>query len=207
MKAVLFDLHGVLIDSFDPYLIAFNKTMEKCGRKKVSKREFMEKYIGSDDKAIIKKFGFDDDATKYMRAVYLESVKDTVIFPGVRKILESLSKKVKLGVVTNTWGKYVHKTLEYFDLKKYFDVIVTIDDVENGKPHPEMIIKACKSLGLDPSEVVAVGDEKNDILAAKSAGCFVIGLNIDADYKIKKLSELVKFVDQSLGSRGRTVKK
>jgi HAD superfamily hydrolase (TIGR01509 family) len=200
MKAILFDLDGVLIDSFDFLWITFNETLEKFGKKSVSKREYKKKYWGRDVRSNFGKFGLGDDAIKYRRAQYISHIKEIRIFPEARKILESLSKKLKLGLVTNSRAAVVHKILEYSNLKNYFDVIVTGDDVDRGKPDPEMIIKACKSLGLDPSEVIVVGDTRSDVLAGKSAGCLVVGLNVKSDFKIKRLPELVKFIEQSLRS-------
>ncbi len=197
MKAILFDLDGVLIDSFDFLWITFNETLEKFGKRRVSKREYKEKYWGHDLESNFEKFGLGDDAIKYRRAQYKSHIKEIRVFPEARKILESLSKKIKLGLITNNRSGVVHKILEYSNLKNYFDVIVTGDEVDKGKPDPEMIIKACKSLGLDSSEVIVVGDTRSDVLAGKSAGCTVVGLNVKSDFKIKRLPELVKFVEQS----------
>jgi len=198
MKAILFDLDGVLIDSFDFLWNTFNETLEKFGKKSVSKREYKEKYWGRDTRSNFGKFGLGDDAIKYRRAQYKSHIKEIRVFPEARKILESLSKKLKLGLVTNSRAAVVHKILEYSNLKNYFDVIVTGDDVDRGKPDPEMIIKACESLGLDQSEVIVVGDTRSDVLAGKSAGCAVVGLNVKSDFKIRRLQELVKLVEQSL---------
>ncbi len=195
MKAILFDLDGVLINSFDSWLVAFNETLEKFGKKRISKGEYKKKYLGHELRSTFGKFGLGDDAVEYCKTQFMNNIKEIRIFPEAKKILESLSKKFKLGLVTNSWAGFVHKTLEYFDLKNYFDVIVTGDDVEKGKPDPEIIIKACKLLGLDQSDVIVVGDERNDVLAGKSAGCTVVGLNVESDFKIKKLPELAKFID------------
>ena len=196
MKAILFDLDGVLIDSFDFLCSTFNETLEKFGKRSVSKREYKKKYWGRDVRSNFGKFGLGDDAIKYRRAQYKSHIKEIRVFPEARKILESLSKKIKLGLITNNRSGVVHKILEYSNLN-YFDVIVTGDNVDKGKPDPEMIIKACKSLGLDPSEVIVVGDTRSDVLAGKSAGCTVVGLNVKSDFKIKRLPELVKFIEQS----------
>lgn len=194
-KTILFDLDCVLIDPFDSWWVAHNETLEKFGKRRISKGEYMKKDLGHDDRYTFGKFGLGDDAVKYCKAQCINHIKEIRIFPEARKILKSLGKKLKLGLVTNTSADYVHKTLKYFNLKNYFDVIVTSDDVEKGKPDPKMIIKACELLGLDQSDVIVVGDERNDVLAGKSAGCTVVGLNVESDFKIKKLPELTKFID------------
>jgi len=197
MKAILFDMEGVLIEPVDSRWISFNETLEKFGKRRISKREYMGEYYSLNDRANLGKFGLGDDAVKYLRERYMSNTKKIKVVPGARKTLKSLSKKLKLGLITNTPAEFVYKILEFFELKKYFDVIITRYDVKKVKPDPEMVIKACNSLGLDESEVVVVGDAKNDVLAGKSAGCTVVGLNVESDFKIKKLSELLKFVEQS----------
>jgi HAD superfamily hydrolase (TIGR01509 family) len=194
MKAVLFDLDGVLINSFNSWYLAFNETLEKFGRWKISKEEFEEKCWGPDLRHNMGKFGLSEDAIKYCQARHIDRIKEIKIFPEVKEVLELLRRRIKLGLVTNTPANDVHETLEYFGLKKYFDVVVTGDDVKKGKPNPEIVVKACNKLGLNPSDVVLVGDTKSDIVAGKLAGCTTIGLRIKGDFEIEKLSELVKFI-------------
>ncbi|MBC7110413.1 MAG: HAD-IA family hydrolase, partial [Archaeoglobi archaeon] len=79
--------------------------------------------------------------------------------------------------------------------EKFFDVIVTGDEVKAGKPHPEIILRACELLGVSPKEVVLVGDTQSDVIAGKSAGCrAVIGVGTEADFKISSLKELLEIL-------------
>ena len=86
------------------------------------------------------------------------------------------------------------KTLEYHKIKDYFDAIVCGDEVEKDKPYPDEIIEACKRLKINVDEAILVGDTKNDIIAGRAAGCFVIGYNIMADLRISGLSDLLEMV-------------
>ena len=56
------------------------------------------------------------------------------------------------------------------------------------------MLKACEALDVEPENVVLIGDTDSDIKAGKAANCIVIGLNIDADYTIKNLSELTTLI-------------
>ena len=67
-------------------------------------------------------------------------------------------------------------------------------DVKMSKPNPEIVIKSCKLLNLKPKEVILVGDTKSDVEAGRAAGCKVIGINVDADYTVKNISELTKLL-------------
>jgi len=137
MRAILFDLSGVLIDPFDSWLIIFNETLEKFGKRKLSKGEYM-KYLGIGERTTLRKLGFPDDvlddAFNDLKERHESHIEEIKIFPETRKILRSLSKKFKLGLVTNNSTEYVKKTLEYFDLEKYFDVIVTLDGDHSYPP-------------------------------------------------------------------------
>jgi phosphoglycolate phosphatase len=57
------------------------------------------------------------------------------------------------------------------DIAKYFTVVIGGDDVQNKKPHPEPLLLVAEKLGLAPAELLFVGDSRNDIQAAKAAGC------------------------------------
>ena len=63
-----------------------------------------------------------------------------------------------------------------------------------AKPDPEIVIKACTVLDVEPDNTVLVGDTDSDVKAGKAAGCIVVGINVDADYTIKNLSELIKLI-------------
>ena len=77
----------------------------------------------------------------------------------------------------------------------YFDAIICGDEVDHGKPDPEMMLKACKRLGVETKSAVLVGDTSADITAGKKAGCFVLGLKIgDGDKRVESLGEVEKFL-------------
>jgi beta-phosphoglucomutase-like phosphatase (HAD superfamily) len=62
------------------------------------------------------------------------------------------------------------------DVVDLFETVITSDDAAQPKPAPDMILKACKKLGLRPSETYYLGDSEADIMAAKAAGCIPIGI-------------------------------
>ncbi|MEM2874435.1 MAG: HAD family hydrolase [Candidatus Hadarchaeales archaeon] len=188
IKAILFDLDGVLIDTVECWVRAFNDTYRKYGQREISKDEFIREYWGHSSEKGFKHLG--SDALSYCNARQIDNLWMAKPIPGAREVLELCSKKVKLGLVTNTPKKNTLKELEMFGLKEYFDVVVTGDDVRNKKPSPDMVIEACERLGVSVDDVVMVGDTESDLLAGKSAGCRVIGVNVHADWMVKDMSEL-----------------
>jgi phosphoglycolate phosphatase/pyrophosphatase PpaX len=192
MKAILFDLDGVLIDSLNSWLHAFNETMKKFGYREFGEKEFKEKFWGPELKENLREMRINNgvEIEKYCISKQMEFLSDIKLFPETEQVLDHLYKKFKIGLITNTPRENVKKVLNKFDLEKYFDVIVTGDDVINGKPDPEMVSKACELLAVEPKDAILVGDTESDVIAGQSAGCAVVGIKVHGDYEIEKLSNI-----------------
>ena len=105
------------------------------------------------------------------------------LFPAVADTLGALhAKGLPLALVTNKPTPFVAPILVSLDIAKYFTVIIGGDDVKNKKPHPEPLLLVAEKLGLAPAELLFVGDSRNDIQAAKAAGCSSIGLTYGYNY-------------------------
>ncbi|MGS9121398.1 HAD-IA family hydrolase, partial [Salmonella enterica subsp. enterica serovar Infantis] len=72
--------------------------------------------------------------------------------------------------------------LEYLDIAKYFCVVIGGVDVQNKNPHTETLLLVASRLGIMPEQMLFVGDSRNDIQAAKSAGCPSVGLTYGYNY-------------------------
>ena len=105
------------------------------------------------------------------------------LFPAVADTLGALhAKGLPLALVTNKPTPFVAPILSSLDIAKYFTVVIGGDDVKNKKPHPEPLLLVAEKLGLAPAELLFVGDSRNDIQAAKAAGCSSIGLTYGYNY-------------------------
>lgn len=105
------------------------------------------------------------------------------LFPAVADTLGALhAKGLPLALVTNKPTQFVAPILSSLDIAKYFTVVIGGDDVKNKKPHPEPLLMVAEKLGLAPAELLFVGDSRNDIQAAKAAGCCSIGLTYGYNY-------------------------
>ena len=195
VKAVLFDLDGVLVDSFESWRSAFNAMLRKYRRKELSVEEFREKCWGLELHENLKKFGLDASAGEFCLKEQLKHIEDVKLFPNVREVLRSLREcGFKLGLVTNTPRENTLKILAHFKL--HFDVVVTRDDVRAGKPNAEMVLSACKKLSLRPENAILVGDTESDFLAGKNAGCLTVAFNANGgDLKIERLEDLLRILN------------
>jgi HAD superfamily hydrolase (TIGR01509 family) len=188
-KAILFDMDGVIVDSLDAWWHSLNHALEKHNMKSISKKMFIEKYWGHDLYENLKRNNLPLKVGMFCNQIYGNYLNSVKIFENVSDVLEKLSVYNKC-VVTNTPRDCTTQILKKFGLEKYFKFVFTSNDVKLAKPDPEIILLACRRLGVKPEYVVLVGDTDSDIKAGHAAGCKVIGVGIKADYFINDISEI-----------------
>ena len=140
------------------------------------------------------KIGLDHGIVTACNELYKEHLVKVTIYPDVKDTLQKL-ERYKKGIITNTPRNRAIQVIKNFKLGGYFDTVVTSDDVDRGKPSPDIVLKACKNLGIEPADVVTVGDTDSDVEAGNTAGCTVIGMNIDADFTVGKMSDLADILE------------
>ncbi len=176
MKAVLFDMDGTLIRSGEAHYHANKELASMLGLEYT--REIHERFYGRRGVDILVALGASrEDAERVMRKKgevlkkYLSYVEPLV----TREEIESLKRKCKVGIVTSGSRDTLDILLKHVGIPvTMFDVIITAEDVEKGKPDPEPILKALEILGIPPEEAIYVGDTEHDREAAERAGvCFI----------------------------------
>ena len=198
LKAIIFDLDGVIIDSFDAWYHVFNQTRKHFKLTEFSKDKFRKKAWGKILNTELKE-NFPNQSVKEIKDQYRTLITKNVdkikLLPNSKEVLQKIKKKnIKIGLVTNNFTKPTLKALKFHKISKYFDAILAEEDVEMPKPYPDGILKACEKLNVAPDEAIYVGDRENDYKAGKSAGCFVVGLNTKGDLIISKLKDILKLL-------------
>lgn len=103
-------------------------------------------------------------------------------FPGTEEMLIELKKRgYQLGVVSNKVESVVRKGLDLFDFGKYFDVVICKEQMDNPKPDPDGLMKACKQLERYHDNLVYVGDAPGDVKAARAISAFSVGVIFDKE--------------------------
>lgn len=182
MKAVIFDMDGVLFDTESVCMKAWDYAGEVMG---VGKAGYMVlKTLGMNaDKAIEiirDEFGEDFDAVKFKQtgreySYHYFNTYGVPEKPGLYEILDYLKNKgYKIALASSTNSQSVHHHLKEKDIEKYFDAVICGDMVEKSKPEPDIYLKACKELSENPADCVAIEDSKNGLLSAHRAGMQVI---------------------------------
>lgn len=93
------------------------------------------------------------------------------LFPGIKELLEELKRRgYKMGIATSRVKKTLYQGLRKYDIEKYFDEIVTVEEVSKHKPDPESLLKVLKKLDVEPENAIMVGDSRLDIICARNAG-------------------------------------
>ncbi len=176
IKAVIFDIDGVLIDSFEANFKFFQDLMIVAGYKPPVKKEYSN-YFHLPMWDVIKTLtesSSDEEIKRIWNMGKNDEVKyphDLLVMPeNAEEIIKKLRKKYLLGIVTSRVMEGVDRVPVLFNLKKYFNVMITYQDTKNHKPHPEPILLACEKLDVIPNEAVYVGDVENDVIAGKAAG-------------------------------------
>jgi HAD superfamily hydrolase (TIGR01509 family) len=201
-RAVLFDLDGVLISSFRFWFHIFNKTLEEFGHRRITLATF-KKHWGQSTKEDIRIF-MPERTLPEVKAAFFRNMTGFGRFlkvnPEASAVLRRLEKnRFKLACVTNSHRRIALWQLRSAKLERFFNVLVTADDVKKAKPDPEMLICSCRKMRIRPACAVFIGDTRTDRQAAKKAGCVFIGYRMRSAYgcrSLKELSPLIRSIFQ-----------
>ena len=189
---VLFDLDGTLIDSGGMILESFRHATRTVLRREIPDDELVAAVGGSSIRDQMASFDADraDELVRVYRAHNAPLHDELEAFEGVQDVLEHLrAEGRKLGIVTAKRRKTVDLAFEQLGLDRYFDVVVTTDDTELHKPHPDPVLRALELVGATPAQAAFIGDSPFDIQAGKAAGVFTIGVSWGKIHPAKRLLE------------------
>jgi len=120
------------------------------------------------------------------------------LFPSAKTTLEQLCEmKLRLAVATSSVSASAHPFLERTGIGSFFDIVVTGDEVERGKPHPDIYLQTAKNLGVTPGACLAIEDAIAGVAAAKAANMQVAAI---PDMRFVGTQEYEKQADFVLGS-------
>ena len=171
LKAVIFDLDGVLIDSEPLMRYAFERAYRQVIGSGTPPIESYLEHMGESFPHIMKHLGLPLTMWEPYKQLCRENIGRIRLFPQSRLLLAGLrTLRLRLAVLTGKdRGRTLH-TLEHFSLLHYFDAVVASDQLRHPKPHPEGLLHTLGLLGHAPHEAVMIGDAVSDILCAQRAG-------------------------------------
>src|ERR1051326_8256294 len=211
-RAIIFDLDGVLADS-EPWWNQIDaQLLSEYGAN--YRGEHHQNVLGVSYRLAIefykKTFGISAPTEELMKRrgeIATEFFATKIgLFPGTKEVLDDVRKMdLRLALATSSVSASARPFLERHGLTNFFDVIVTGDEVEHGKPAPDIYLCAAEKLRVSPNECLVIEDALSGIAAAKAAGMrvaaipdrrFVDPANYEkgADYVLTRLKELPELV-------------
>ena len=201
IRAVLFDLDGVLIDSYDAWYHQFRDALRYFGFQPISETVFRQHWGRStaDDVRTFMPGVRVNAVRQYFQDHYEEYMPFLKTAPHVRDVLYELRELgLRLGCVTNSHRVIVQDIMGHLALGEFFDAVMTADDVVRPKPAPDMLVQICEKMNIMPHEAAFVGDTETDMMAGEAAGCFVIGYRNDKGECITNLNELSVWIKENV---------
>lgn len=183
VKAIIFDMDGVLLLSTPAHEYAYKKTLEEIGIGNIQYSRFAGMRTDECMKIILKENGFSTSpefvSTLAKRKSYLSNayMKENVpLVPECKKILGILREKFILALASSASVNNVELFLQASGCREFFEVIIDGTQVKEAKPEPDIYRLTLMKLRLQPEECLVIEDAVNGIIAAKAAGMFVYGL-------------------------------
>jgi len=186
LRAVLIDLDGTLMDTAPDLAAAANLVRADFGLPALPV-ERIAAFVGKGadvlvHRALTDRLDGQADATIFVKAraafnryYHATNGQETIVFDRVPQALDLLrTSELKLACVTNKPREFTLPLLERLGLTARFDTVVAGDDVQAKKPNPDLLLAACRNLGVPVAAARMIGDSVNDALAAQAAGMRVI---------------------------------
>jgi len=169
-KAILFDLDGVLVDTYEVWFELLNEVARRHGYAPIGRDAYKQSW-GQ---------GIEVDVGLYYTRHTIEQIRDEYaryygdflhhlrVMEGAEQALKSIP--LPKAVITNSPTGLARRALSLAKLDAYFAAVVGCDEVPRSKPAPDGVLEACRRLGVKTDEVVLIGDSRFDEGAAKAAG-------------------------------------
>ena len=183
LKAVIFDMDGVIIDS-EPFHLKVNREIFRELNIKFSEKDYSA-YIGvSNDEmwSDIKEKNNLSQSVAYLKQLqikkdmdYLQKMDDKPI-DGIMELLNELKYgNIPTALASSSSVKYIGMVLDSFNISDFFSVIVSGENMKRGKPAPDIFLHTASLLKVAPGSCVVIEDSRNGVIAAKAAGMRCVG--------------------------------
>lgn len=198
LKAVIFDVDGVLVDSHEANDIFYERLLLAAGYPKPAREELHTCFHLTMHDSIAKLTEASEEEVMRIWQIGQSDIlypKEALRFsPSLLNVLRELHEKYRLAIVTGRVRTGMQTIFSCRPIGELFETVVTAQDYQNPKPHPEPLLLALKRLKLKPNEAVYIGDSHTDIEAAREAGMPSIHLaaetHHDANVGITDFSEI-----------------
>ena len=180
IKAIITDFDGTLVDTFEANYCAYKESFEKYGYE-LTEEQYKECFglrfdglceklnIKNEHKQLIK------DLKKEVYPKYFDKLKLNTYLMMIINAAKNMH--IKICIASTASKENLYNALGHFNIEKYFDLIITGEDVKNGKPDPEVYNEALIKLNINSDEAIVFEDSIVGCLAAKNAGINYINIS------------------------------
>ena len=193
-KAIIFDFDGVIVDSEPARLNTYVQLFQQQFNREI--RFDPKALIGKSEKENIRTLLLQNDIVisdqAFTELIRLRSsllneiaLTELTLIKASEFILSNLNHRhIDLAIVSNSTQPYITRILQYFRLDRLFRTIISIEQVKNGKPHPDSYRLAMNHLNIQPNHCLAIEDSPTGIRAANAAGITCLGLTTSFDQSV-----------------------
>lgn len=181
--AIIFDMDGVIVDSEPRHELAFREIFREMGYGENHGIDFPA-YYGRSDHALWVDFIAThnprqslEELTEWKQQRFLEIIAhDQPIFEGLPELVQRLSLNYKLALASGSFHPVIDTILAMKNLRTYFPVVVSVQDVPRGKPAPDVFLRAAELLKVEPEKCCVIEDSAAGVEAALAGGMTVIAI-------------------------------
>lgn len=204
IKAILFDMDGVLIDAKDWHYEALNRALEHFGYT-ISRESHLSTFDGLPTRDKLRMLsssrglpeGLHDflNALKQAYTLEISYQRCKPVFNHQYALTRLKKEGYKLAVCSNSVRQSIEAMMRLSALSASLDLIVSNQDVEKGKPDPEMYLKAMQSLNVNPHECLILEDNEHGIQAAVASGGHLLRIGVPDDVTYQAITTRISEVD------------
>ncbi len=186
MKAVIFDMNGVIINDERHHQNSWRALIHRHPTlfKTPTEDEFTHEIFGRSERSTLTYLlgrSVTDGELEQFSAERVDVVKSLfnppILAEGLDNLLGELqAQNIPVGIATGSRPNYTNHILDGTGIHSYIKAVVTADDIVNSKPDPEIYLKTAKALGVSPADCVVFEDTISGIRAARAAGIYVIAI-------------------------------
>jgi len=184
-SGLIFDLNGTIINDMEFHILAWTEILNQDLKAGLSRAEVKTQMYGKNSELLVRVFGegrFSEDEMNYWsfekEKRYQRAYRPHIsLIPGLAELLNrALEKNIPMAIGSAAINFNINFILDHLDIRKYFTVIVSADDVGISKPHPETFLKAARLIEKEPGQCLVFEDAPKGVEAAGAAGmrCVVI---------------------------------
>lgn len=206
IKAVLFDMDGVLIEAKEWHYEALNMALDLFGMP-ISRHDHLTTFDGLPTRKKLEMLSLDRGLPVQLHEFINEMKQQYTIemihtrckprFAQERALSALKAEGYKLAVCSNSVRNTVNLMMDRAGLASYLDIQISNEDVSKGKPDPEMYLKAMKHFGLSPDECLILEDNENGIKAARASGAHLLIVKEVSDTNLDAIRSRIEEINQT----------